>query len=256
MSRVRRASIRRAHASKCEGVRARASRRSSAIVPPMLRRSALAVFLAACSSTATGPAAKAPAHAPAAAPAPVATAPAPRPAPTPPAMRLPTTVEPVRNAVDLTLDPASEDFSGTITTALEIEAPTDVIWLNGDEITVTRATLSLGGTTRTATASYPKKGYLALSFETPLPAGTGTLTIAYTGKAHVDDGDGIYREKEAGAWYAFTQFESTVRAPAFPSVRRARLQGAVAADPRRARQAWSRCRTPRCVGAPGGPRAG
>src|SRR5205814_162688 len=43
-----------------------------------------------------------------------------------------------------------------------------------------------------------------------------TLAIAYHGKAHVDDGDGIYRVKEAGADYAFTQFEATDARQAFP----------------------------------------
>ena len=112
-------------------------------------------LLAACSSAAPRTA-TAPAPAPTTAPTPVAAAPA----PTPPDLRLPTTVRPTHNTVELTLDPASEDFSGTITTALEIAAPTDVIWLNGDEITIKTATVA----GQAATVSYPKKDFIALTF--------------------------------------------------------------------------------------------
>jgi alanyl aminopeptidase len=122
-------------------------------------------------------------------------------------------VRPTHNTVELTLDPASEDFAGTITTALEITAPTDVIWLNGDEIAIKTATVA----GQTATATYPKKGFIALTFAQPLPAGAAEMKIVYTGKAHKDDGDGIYRAQEAGDWYAFTQFESTDARQAFPT---------------------------------------
>jgi cytosol alanyl aminopeptidase len=173
----------------------------------MSRLPALAL-LAACSSAAPPPAAK-----PMPAPAPVAAARAPKAAPTPPDLRLPTIVRPTHNTVELTLDPASEDFTGTITTVLEIAQPTDVIWLNGDEIKIQSATVA----GQTATASYPKEGFIALTFATPLPAGTAEMKISYAGKAHKDDGDGIYRAQEAGDWYAFTQFESTSARQAFPT---------------------------------------
>jgi len=173
----------------------------------MSRLPALAL-LAACSSAAPKPAA-----APAPTPAPVAVAPAPKAAPTPPDLRLPTTVRPTHNTVELTLDPASEDFTGSITTALDIAQPTDVIWLDGDEIAIKSATVA----GQTATASYPKKGFIALTFDRPLPAGAAEMKIAYAGKAHKDDGDGIYRAQEAGDWYAFTQFEATDARQAFPT---------------------------------------
>jgi alanyl aminopeptidase len=163
--------------------------------------------VAACSSAAPR------ATPPAPPPAPVVAAPVAKPAPTPPDLRLPTTVRPTHNTVELTLDPSSEDITGTITTTIEIAAPTDVIWLNGDEITIRSAT-ALG---QAATASYPKKGFIALTFASPLPAGTAELKIAYAGKAHKDDGDGIYRVQEAGDWYAFTQFEATDARQAFPT---------------------------------------
>ena len=143
--------------------------------------------------------------------------PAPRTPPTAPDLRLPDTVRPVENKVDLTLDPASEDVKGTITTTLDVTQPTDVIWLNGDEITITSAKAIVGQQALTPQVLTPKKGYLGLWFDHELPAGRVGLSLAYTAKAHVDDGDGIYRTKEGDAWYAFTQFESTDARQAFPT---------------------------------------
>jgi alanyl aminopeptidase len=122
-------------------------------------------------------------------------------------------VRPTHNVVDLTIDPASEDFTGSITTALDIQQPTDVIWLHGSEIAISKATVG----DQVATVTVPNKDFIALTFARALPAGAATMQIAYAGKAHKDDGDGIYRAQEAGDWYAFTQFESTAARQAFPT---------------------------------------
>jgi alanyl aminopeptidase len=161
--------------------------------------------------------ASSPAHAP----------PPPAPAPAPPGsvaatppqapeLRLPTIVRPLHEDVDLTLDPASEDFHGKITTELDITQATPVIWLDANEITVDEATLNANGTLLVAKPITPKKDYLGLVFDRPLPVGKATLSISYRGKAHKDDGDGIYRAQETGDWYTFTQFEATDARQAFP----------------------------------------
>jgi alanyl aminopeptidase len=174
----------------------------------------LGFTLFACSSTSSTPVSSV---APKTTVAATATAPATRPAPTPPELRLPTNVRPKRNVVELTIDPAIEDFTGTITTEIDVATPTDVIWLNGDELVISTATATIGGVTQTATVTYPKKGYLALAFPEPVAAGAGALKIAYGGKMHRNDGDGIYTAQEAGDWYAFTQFEATDARQAFPT---------------------------------------
>jgi alanyl aminopeptidase len=174
---------------------------------------AIAFALVSCST----PGAPRPAPVAVAPVAPPAPAPAPRPPLTPPELRLPTTVRPTGNTVELTIDPTIEDFSGSITTTITVDEPTSVIWLNGDELQLSAATATVGGVAQKATVTAPKKGYLALSFAAPLARGTGTLAITYRGKMHNSDGDGIYTAKEAGDWYAFTQFESTDARQAFPT---------------------------------------
>jgi alanyl aminopeptidase len=137
---------------------------------------------------------------------------------TPPKLRLPDGVRPVRNTVELTLDPATEDFTGTITTELEITKPTSVVWLNAKEITVDTATFTAGGAQLPATVVLPGgTEFLGLVVRTPLAPGKATLAIAYRGKMHRNDGDGIYPAKEGNDWYLFTQFEALDARSAFPT---------------------------------------
>ncbi|MBL0220149.1 MAG: M1 family metallopeptidase [Myxococcales bacterium] len=179
----------------------------------MRLRVAIALALVSCSS----PGAPRPAPVVVAPPPPPATPVAPPAAPTPPALRLPTGVRPTANTVELTIDPASEDFTGSISTSIAVDEPTSVIWLNGDELELATATATVGGVAQKATITAPKKGYLALSFAAPLARGTGTLAITYRGKMHRSDGDGIYTAQEGGDWYAYTQFEATDARQAFPT---------------------------------------
>ncbi len=133
------------------------------------------------------------------------------------ALRLLDNAGPTRNVAELTIDPASEDFTGSITSTIAVTEPTSVIWLNGDELQIATATATIGGTTQTAVATTPKPGYIALAFPAPLARGEGTLAITYRGKMHRSDGDGIYTAQEGGDWYAYTQFESTDARQAFPT---------------------------------------
>jgi len=148
------------------------------------------------------------------APAPVAEAEPPREL-EPPDLRLPTVAKPLRNTVDLTIDPRREDFSGRITTELELGAATDVLWLHADELTIERATLTVGGERLTARAELHDE-FLGLALPRAVGPGPATLEIVYRGAMHKNDGDGIYTAQEAGDWYAFTQFEATDARQAFP----------------------------------------
>ncbi|CAN5186784.1 hypothetical protein BH11MYX1_BH11MYX1_05460 [soil metagenome] len=64
--------------------------------------------------------------------------------PQPPAFRLPSTAHPIRYQVDLTIDPANEDFTGAITSEHEITGASSVLWLNATEITIESAVLTVG----------------------------------------------------------------------------------------------------------------
>jgi cytosol alanyl aminopeptidase len=137
------------------------------------------------------------------------------PDPTPPAFRLPTTAHPVRYQVDLTIDPTSDDFAGTITSEIEFTTASSVLWLNASEITIDSAVLTVGTEQLPGRVITVPKNFVGLAFPHSV-SGHGSLAIKYRGKAHPDDGDGIYRAKERDEWYAFTQFENTSARQAFP----------------------------------------
>ena len=78
------------------------------------------VVAAGCGAASTKPAEPPPAPPPVAA-KPVAAD------PKPPEFRLPTTAHPTRYQVDVTVDPTSDDFTGTITSELEFTSASSVL---------------------------------------------------------------------------------------------------------------------------------
>jgi len=175
-----------------------------------MRRALLLILVVSCGPGNQTPVARQQPVAPA---APVDPAPAADPAP--PELRLPTTVRPIRNEVELTLDPSTEDFTGTIAIELDVTAPTSVLWLNAEELVISSATFTVEGKQLAARPVYAK-GYVGLVTPSPLAVGYAKLAISYAGKMHRNDGTGIYPAKEGNDWYAFTQFESTDAREAFP----------------------------------------
>jgi alanyl aminopeptidase len=134
----------------------------------------------------------------------------------PPTLKLPTAVVPRNYHAELTVDPLQSGFSGDITIALEVREPVREIWLNARKITVTSAVLTHGGKRRSATASTSGEDYLSLAFAAPLPKGRATLRIRYTGSVQEGVSSGIFRSRDEGTDYLFTQFESTDARDAFP----------------------------------------
>ena len=136
--------------------------------------------------------------------------------PAPPVLRLPAVARPIKHAVELTIDPASEAFAGTITTELEITAPVTTLWLDGKELVIDEATFVVGRERIAARAIYGDKEFVGLVLPRPLAPGRATLVAKYRGKMHRGSGDGIYTAQEANEWYAFTQFEISDARRAFP----------------------------------------
>jgi aminopeptidase N len=173
--------------------------------------------LAACILVACGSGSQPPAKPPVVVAPPPVDAAAPLPDPAPPELRLPSTVRPLRHDVVLTLDPAAEEFTGTITIEIDVKEVTSVLWLHGEEIKLKRVALaSRDGQMFEAKPIYPTKEMIGLVLTTQLPPGHAKLTMEYTGKIHRNDGTGIYTAQEAGDWYLYTQFEATDAREAFP----------------------------------------
>jgi cytosol alanyl aminopeptidase len=133
-----------------------------------------------------------------------------------PTLRLPETVSPVSYRVQLKLDPAQPSFSGSITIRVNVKTAADTIWLNANHINVDQAWFEAGGTKLTAKPEAHGDDFLALHFDSPVPAGSGEIHIRYTGAVRQQDSSGIFHMVDNGNHYLFTQFEQIDARAAFP----------------------------------------
>lgn len=134
----------------------------------------------------------------------------------PPKLRLGEQVEPTRYAVELTVVPTDDTFSGAIDIDLELRAATSFIWLNATELTVREASLDAEGRSIPVQTVPGDTDFLGFAFDRPVGPGSGKLHIRYQGKFAKKEDHGLYKVKDKEDWYAFTQFESIDARWAFP----------------------------------------
>jgi aminopeptidase N len=136
------------------------------------------------------------------------------PLPPAPAFRLPGDVVPTEYAAHLDLDPTKDTFGATITISLSVKQPTRVVWLNANDLKITKAVFSPGGDARVVAGNDDVIGIVPPA---ALEAGaTPKLTIDYTGGVDTQRSRGIYRQNEGDDWYIYTFFEATDARRAFP----------------------------------------
>src|SRR5690348_4941199 len=123
---------------------------------------------------------------------------------------------PTSYGVDLTLDPDKDTFRGSIDIRVNIERPTQVLWLNATNIAVEKATLKRGGETQAAIVVPGGDNFLGLKFSGPVASGRVEVRVVYTGKVLTHDQSGIFRTEDQGNRYLLTQFEQIAARRAFP----------------------------------------
>jgi alanyl aminopeptidase len=134
----------------------------------------------------------------------------------PPALRLPGNVRPVRQAIELTIDPQRESFSGSVAIELEVREPSSVLWLNATGLKVTRAALGRRGDMRPAEVVPGGDAFVGFRAGESLAPGPARLEASFEGTVSRRDNHGIFAVEEGDAWYAFTQFEAIAARQAFP----------------------------------------
>jgi len=135
---------------------------------------------------------------------------------TPPQLRLPQGARPLRQSLDLTLDPTKEAFSGSTDIEIVLEAPTSRLWLNATELQIRSAQVEAQGRRATATVVPGGADFVGLDFGGPVGPGAASLHLAYGGAVSRRDEDGVFVKTEGDAAYLFTQFEPIGARRAFP----------------------------------------
>lgn len=133
-----------------------------------------------------------------------------------PTLRLPPLAEPTGYAVDLTIDPGQPEFRGTVDIDVRVRQRTDVLWLDSKELKITRAAAALAGRSVPARVIPGGTDFAGFVFDHPLEPGALKLHVEFTGIMDETSTQGLFRQKDGGDWYAFTQFESTDARRAFP----------------------------------------
>ncbi|MBI5257502.1 MAG: M1 family metallopeptidase [Burkholderiales bacterium] len=134
-----------------------------------------------------------------------------------PPLRLPDTVRPLAYHLALTVDPATPGHSGEVGIDVELRQPQRSLLLHAKELQIRSAWLDIGAKRWPAKASRFDAERIELRFAQPVPAGRARLVLAFTGRQQDTDLDGLFRRREGGEWYAYTQFESTSARLAFPA---------------------------------------
>jgi len=134
------------------------------------------------------------------------------------AQRLPKIVVPSHYKLFLDPDIHGQKFSGEETITVQVLQPTQEIVLNslGLEISLAEVIPGLDMASLPAQVAYDQPSEMArLTFVKPVPAGTVSLHLKYSGKLAVGL-RGLYLSKSARRQYAVTQFEGTYARMMFP----------------------------------------
>ena len=130
-------------------------------------------------------------------------------------------VTPVQYELDMRIDPKADTMSGLVSITVDIEKPTQQIWLHGKHMTVTEAFALQGESVIKAEfteidAATAPSGVARLNFETPVSAGEAVLTLSYETPYNLNL-NSAYKVTRGDENYIVTQFEPLGAREAFPS---------------------------------------
>ena len=136
----------------------------------------------------------------------------------PPAGRLGDAVVPRRAALDIALDPRATRFTGVVEYEIDITRPVSAIWLNAAGLRLGRAQLIDPRGSRPLEWLAAPRGrpeLVGLAIGRRVGPGRAGLRIEYAGT--VGERSGLFHQRMAGQWYAYTDFEPTDARTALPA---------------------------------------
>ncbi|HET6416299.1 MAG TPA: M1 family metallopeptidase [Polyangiales bacterium] len=130
--------------------------------------------------------------------------------------KLPDGVRPTAYRLNLQIIPDGDSFHGTADIDVELDAPSSIIWMHGQDLDVTSIHARHGSARVQADwEQQTSDGVVRVVFTDTLPQGRSTLEIEYSAKFDTPL-RGLYRVESGDDSYAFTQFESISARLAFP----------------------------------------
>ncbi len=133
----------------------------------------------------------------------------------PPTLRLPDDAAPQRYRASLEIDPAATTFRGHIEIDVSIRRAGDVLWLNGQDLTIQRASLRRDGGETALQPDVLPRNFIAL--RGAIAPGDATIVIDYTGKQDASLSNGMQKTPDGGDDYVVTHFEPIGARRVFPS---------------------------------------
>jgi alanyl aminopeptidase len=133
--------------------------------------------------------------------------------------QLPGDIAPNHYTIDLTIIPEQKTFTGKTVIDITLEKPAALIWLHGQDLTVSEAkVIDADGTAIAATwAEIPNSdGVVKLTLAQPAQGPKAQISVTYTAPFNRQL-EGLYRSDEGGESYAFSQMEPISARLAFPS---------------------------------------
>src|SRR5690606_34155436 len=129
---------------------------------------------------------------------------------------LPRTVVPAEVALELTMDPAQDRFSGHVDITVDVASATDTIWMHGKGLDITRAVYmpENGRNQELAAAEVDVSGVLKLTASRAIQSGRGVIAIDYS--APFGELQGAYKVSPDGRDYVMTQMEPLGARTTFP----------------------------------------
>jgi aminopeptidase N len=133
-----------------------------------------------------------------------------------PEFRLPDDAAPVRQAIELRIDPRQETFEGAARIEIDLRKSTRVVWLNAKDLSIREASIRVGERIQAARAQVVGGEFLGLEIDAPVGPGRALVSIRYQGHFNQKTPAGVFRKKVANDWFVFTTFTPIDARRAFP----------------------------------------
>ncbi|MEO0321802.1 MAG: M1 family peptidase, partial [Myxococcota bacterium] len=130
--------------------------------------------------------------------------------------QLPGDLRPTAYALDLSIDPGRDRFSGEAVIQLSLDAPRRALFLHGQGLEVEQVVVRSEGNTQVGrwTGADAEDGFAVILVDAPV-RGEAELRIRYSAPLGRSL-DGLYRVQHGGDDYVFTQMEPLAARKAFP----------------------------------------